>query len=143
MFATHFHEITNLSDTLSSVQNCHMAAVADNENFTLLYQVRPGVMEKSFGIQVARLANFPDKVVHNAQQVYNEFEDEHAAKQTNEDKVILEKINKAIADLSTTGNNVDINENDLSKLVEQFAQDIKQLDSVYFKSVLATAAADN
>lgn len=40
-----------------------MAAIADNENFTLLYQVRPGVMEKSFGIQVARLANFPDSVV--------------------------------------------------------------------------------
>lgn len=40
-----------------------MAAVADDENFTLLYQVRPGVMEKSFGIQVARLALFPTDVI--------------------------------------------------------------------------------
>ncbi|XP_013099800.2 DNA mismatch repair protein spellchecker 1 [Stomoxys calcitrans] len=139
LFATHFHEITNLSETVDTVKNCHMAAVADNENFTLLYQVRPGVMEKSFGIQVARLANFPENVVQNAQQIYNEFEDEHAAKQTEEDKGLLEKINKAIENLSTTGNNVDINESDLSKLVEQFTQDIKKLDSEYFKSVLATA----
>lgn len=118
-----------------------MAAVADNDNFTLLYQVRPGVMEKSFGIQVARLANFPEKVVHHAQQVYNEFEDEHADKQSGDDKVLLEKINKAIENLSTTGNNVDINESDLSKLVEQFTQDIRKLDSEYFKCVLATAGA--
>lgn len=120
-----------------------MAAVADNENFTLLYQVRPGVMEKSFGIQVARLANFPEKVVQNAQQVYNEFEDEHADKQTDEDKALLDKINKAIENLSTTGNNKDINENDLTKLVEQFTKDIKKLDSEYFKAVLTTAGAEN
>ncbi|XP_011294478.1 DNA mismatch repair protein spellchecker 1 [Musca domestica] len=141
LFATHFHEITNLSETVPTVKNCHMAAVADNDNFTLLYQVRPGVMEKSFGIQVARLANFPEKVVHHAQQVYNEFEDEHADKQSCDDKVLLEKINKAIENLSTTGNNVDINESDLSKLVEQFTQDIRKLDSEYFKCVLATAGA--
>lgn len=40
-----------------------MVAVADNDNFTLLYQVRPGVMDKSFGIQVAKLANFPKRVI--------------------------------------------------------------------------------
>lgn len=40
-----------------------MVAVADNTNFTLLYQVRPGVMDKSFGIEVAKLANFPDRVI--------------------------------------------------------------------------------
>ncbi|KAI8121235.1 DNA mismatch repair protein spellchecker 1 [Lucilia cuprina] len=143
LFATHFHEITNLADTVKTVKNCHMAAVADNENFTLLYQVRPGVMEKSFGIQVARLANFPERVVQNAQQVYNEFEDEHANKQSQEDKDLLDKINKAIQDLSTTGNNKDINEKDLSQLVEQFTKDIKKLDSEYFKAVLTTAVGEN
>lgn len=141
LFATHFHEITKLAETLSTVKNCHMAAVADDDNFTLLYQVRPGVMEKSFGIQVARLANFPEHVVQNAQEVYNEFEDEHAGKQNEADKALLDKIQVAIEQLSTAGNNTEINVEDLTQLVAQFAKDIKQLDSDYFKSVLASSEA--
>ncbi|EDW77393.1 uncharacterized protein Dwil_GK18274 [Drosophila willistoni] len=140
LFATHFHEITKLADNLSTVKNCHMAAVADTTNFTLLYQVKPGCMEKSFGIQVARLANFPEHVVQNAQEVYHEFEDEHAEKQTKADKELLDKIQEAIEQLSTAGNNTEINEEDLTQLVTQFAHDIKQLDSDYFKSVVATAS---
>ncbi|KAH8308107.1 hypothetical protein KR059_006489, partial [Drosophila kikkawai] len=141
LFATHFHEITKLAESLATVKNCHMAAVADSDNFTLLYQVRPGVMEKSFGIQVARLASFPDHVVQNAQEVYNEFEDEHVDKQKKEDKALLEKIQVAIEQLSTAGNNTDINVEDLTQLVTQFTKDIKKLDSDYFKSVLATSEA--
>lgn len=139
LFATHFHEITKLAETLSSVKNCHMAAVADADSFTLLYQVRPGVMEKSFGIQVARLANFPEHVVQNAQEVYNEFEDEHAGKQNKADKALLDKVHVAIEQLSTAGNNTEINVEDLTQLVAQFAKDIKQLDSDYFKAVLSTS----
>ncbi|ALC39938.1 spel1 [Drosophila busckii] len=141
LFATHFHEITKLADALSTVKNCHMAAIADADAFTLLYQVRPGVMEKSFGIQVARLANFPENVVQNAQEVYNEFEDEHADKQTQADKTLLDKIQVAIEQLSTAGNNTEINVEDLTQLVAQFAKDIKQLDSDYFKSVLTSSEA--
>lgn len=63
LFATHFHEITEMAETLTTVKSCHMNAIADNDNFTLLYQVKPGVMEKSFGIQVAKLAKFPNEVV--------------------------------------------------------------------------------
>ena len=138
-----------------------MAAVADDENFTLLYQVRPGVMEKSFGIQVARLALFPNDVIkvrvfiyhileyfykiwqlfsQNAQKVYSEFDDEHQHTQNEDDKILLEKINNAIQKLSTTGgNSADINELDLTKLVEQFTTEIEKLDSEYFKSIVSAA----
>ncbi|XP_055848504.1 DNA mismatch repair protein spellchecker 1 [Episyrphus balteatus] len=139
LFATHFHEITNLAETCSTVRNCHMAALADDENFTLLFQVRAGVMQKSFGIQVARLANFPDSVVKMAQNVYHEFEDENVQKRTQKDEELINKIETAIDNLSS-GNNVDINEGDLTKLVEQFKKDIQELDSEYFKAVLSTAS---
>lgn len=137
LFATHFHEITHLAESVKTVKNCHMAAVADAENFTLLYQVRPGVMEKSFGIQVARLANFPEAVVHTAQRIYSEFEDEYTEKQSQSDKELLDKIDAAVERLTTTGNDVDIDEAELSALVENFARDIKQLDSEYFRAVLS------
>lgn len=75
MFATHFHEITQMADVVETVKNYHMAAIVDEENFTLLFQVRPGVMKKSFGIQVAQLACFPAKVIevfnYNLPLIYN------------------------------------------------------------------------
>uniref|UniRef100_A0AAG5DF98 DNA mismatch repair proteins mutS family domain-containing protein n=1 Tax=Anopheles atroparvus TaxID=41427 RepID=A0AAG5DF98_ANOAO len=62
LFATHFQEITELATYVPNVKNSHMEAIVDGERLTLLYQVKPGIMEKSFGIQVAKLANFPPAV---------------------------------------------------------------------------------
>uniref|UniRef100_A0A182SM18 DNA mismatch repair proteins mutS family domain-containing protein n=1 Tax=Anopheles maculatus TaxID=74869 RepID=A0A182SM18_9DIPT len=75
LFATHFQEITDLATYVPNVKNCHMEAIVDEKRMTLLYQVKPGVMEKSFGIQVAKLANFPPGVIQLAQKFYSECED--------------------------------------------------------------------
>ena len=61
--------------------------------------------------------------------------------QSKDDKALLEKINMAIEKLSTTGgNSADINEKDLTTLVQQFTNEIEKLDSEYFKAIVTESS---
>jgi DNA mismatch repair ATPase MutS len=64
LFASHFHELTALREyTEGAVQNLHMMVqVTPQQGLTFSFQVRPGACDKSFGVQVASLANFPPSV---------------------------------------------------------------------------------
>lgn len=80
-----------------------MLAVTDNDCFTLLYQVAPGVVEKSFGIQVAKLADFPEQVVKDAQSLYEDI-DERINYVANDDeiKAALEEIRGELKDVDVS-----------------------------------------
>uniref|UniRef100_A0A182PPT9 DNA mismatch repair proteins mutS family domain-containing protein n=1 Tax=Anopheles epiroticus TaxID=199890 RepID=A0A182PPT9_9DIPT len=107
LFATHFQEITDLAAYVPNVKNCHMEAIVDGERLTLLYQVKPGVMEKSFGIQVAKLANFPDGVIKLAQKFYNECEDHRGAIKEKQDADGLNLLQKCLAEIDEFDSNSD------------------------------------
>jgi len=74
LFATHFHELTRLAEHLSRAKNFHVAVREWNDEIIFLHKVRPGGTDKSYGIQVARLAGLPTPVVQRAKTLLAELE---------------------------------------------------------------------
>jgi DNA mismatch repair protein MutS len=78
LFATHYHELTQLSQSLPRLNNFAVAVKEWNDEIIFVRQVTPGASERSFGIQVARLAGLPSKVVHRAKEILNGLENGQA-----------------------------------------------------------------
>jgi DNA mismatch repair protein MutS len=79
MFATHFHELTRLAGRLPAVRNFHVAVREWNDEIVFLHKVSPGGTDRSYGIQVARLAGLPAAVVARAKHLLTELETERQA----------------------------------------------------------------
>jgi DNA mismatch repair protein MutS len=69
LFATHYHELTDLADALPGVVNAHVAAREWKDGIVFLRKIVAGRSDRSYGIQVARLAGLPAKVVSRAQEI--------------------------------------------------------------------------
>ena len=74
IFATHYHELNHLAQRLPNVANHQVVVVEENDRLVFLHQVRPGGADRSYGIEVARLAGIPQSVVLRARQVLSTIE---------------------------------------------------------------------
>jgi DNA mismatch repair protein MutS len=79
LFATHYHELTELADQLSGVKNYHVSVKEAGHGIVFLRKVEPGAADRSYGIEVAKLAGLPPAVVERAREVLKKHESaEHA-----------------------------------------------------------------
>ncbi|HEU4371619.1 MAG TPA: DNA mismatch repair protein MutS [Methylomirabilota bacterium] len=89
LFATHFHELTQLAGRLSGVRNFHVAVREWNDEIVFLHKVQPGGTDRSYGIQVARLAGLPTGVIARAKALLARFEEQGQASTDATDAVQL------------------------------------------------------
>ncbi|MFP4608509.1 MAG: DNA mismatch repair protein MutS [Candidatus Aenigmatarchaeota archaeon] len=85
LFATHYHEITELERSLQNVKNLHVAAKDTGEEITFLRKVREGSTDESYGIHVASLAGLPDPVVERSHDILQQIEEDHTIEMKNQD----------------------------------------------------------
>jgi DNA mismatch repair protein MutS len=74
LFATHYHELTDLADALPGVVNAHVAAREWQDDIVFLHKIVPGRSDRSYGIQVARLAGIPAPVITRARAILEALE---------------------------------------------------------------------
>lgn len=74
MFSTHYHELTNLEMNLKGLFNVHVGVHEQENEITFLYKIQPGPANKSYGINVARLAHLPDSLLQRAEHILNQLE---------------------------------------------------------------------
>lgn len=74
LFATHFHELTDLEQTLPRLKNIHVGATEENGKLIFLHKILPGPADQSYGIHVAQLAGLPRKVLRKATKLLNRLE---------------------------------------------------------------------
>jgi len=79
LFATHYHELTQLADLLPRVCNYNVAVAEEKDNIVFLRRIVPGGADQSYGIHVAQLAGLPRPVIHRAEEILKELEEEARA----------------------------------------------------------------
>ena len=90
LFSTHYHELTSLDKTLKGLKNKHVSAKEDEDGntITFLHKVIDGSVDKSYGINVAKLAGLPDTVISRASEILKVYEN----KENKRDKYVQESL---------------------------------------------------
>lgn len=74
LFSTHYHELTALEESLPNLKNVHVSAIEEKGNVVFVHKVLPGAIDKSYGINVAKLAKLPDEVILRANDLLIKLE---------------------------------------------------------------------
>ena len=87
LFSTHYHELTALESKLPNLKNVHVSAEEDNGKLIFLHKVKNGAIDKSYGINVAKLAGMPDELIDRANEVLSLYENDNKHHKNNNEMV--------------------------------------------------------
>lgn len=93
LFATHYHELTDLALTMRGVKNYNVLVREKDDTIAFLRKIVPGGADKSYGIQVARLAGLPERVIERAREILANLEDEEYS-ETGQPQLALKRVRK-------------------------------------------------
>ena len=82
LFSTHYHELTDMENSLDNLKNKHVSAIEEGGNITFLHKVKDGSVDKSYGINVAKLAGLPLEVIERADSILKVYEGKEKKKDT-------------------------------------------------------------
>ena len=123
LFATHYHELTDLENEFSDVKNYSIAVKEDNDGIVFLRKIIPQGADKSYGIYVAQLAKLPNEVINRSKEILNDLEKNHINLKSQSDLV-----DNVQVDLTSL---VDTNINNLEKEIEKLKLENNQLSKNY------------
>ncbi len=124
LFATHYHELTELAETLPGVRNLHVSVKESKDQILFLRKVEPGAADKSYGIEVARLAALPISVIERAREILAHHED-YVPKNAPVQIRLFEPINHDIADRIRKVNINELRPIEALQLLSDLQRDLK------------------
>ena len=114
LFATHYHELTELSELFANVKNCNVAVREWMDEVVFLHKILPGGTDKSYGIHVAKLAGVPKTILDRSKEILEELEStfqkeatgehlaRHKTKEPDKDTLFVEKNKSVLEKLAST-----------------------------------------
>ena len=81
LFSTHYHELTSLDKKLRNLRNVHVSAKEEKDNIIFLHKIKPGAVDKSYGIHVASLVNLPKSIINRANEILSVYENSKERKE--------------------------------------------------------------
>ena len=124
LFATHYHELIELEDELTGVRNFSVAVKQSGDSIKFLRKIVPGGVDESYGIEVAKLAGLPNKIITRAKALLEQLEAENkkaklAVKQADADQISFDKITDSLVIEKLRKTNIDeMNDTELREFVE-------------------------
>lgn len=132
LFSTHYHELTALEGQLSGVFNVHVGAVEEESGLlTFLHKIRPGSADKSYGVQVARLAGLPDSLLSRASEILADLEANRDIFGDEKPPMVKE------SDVSDKAQQLELFSNEKESIEHEIIEEIKDLDMVYINPMQA------